>query len=88
MGLKTIQAALGVQGENEGLFSLKNRRFGQPEYANRIAGIIQNIEGVLWVEVTGFMSLGEVDNPAELSLPDALTFKRKITCDSQQILSL
>ena len=85
---KVIQAALGVTGEDKGLFSLKNRRFGQPEYATRIAGTIQNVEGVLWVEVTGLMSLGEVDDPVEISLPDAMTFNPTISCSIEQILSL
>jgi len=83
-----IQAALGVTGEDQGLFALKNRRFGQSEYATRIAGTIQNVEGVLWVEVKGFMPLDEVDNPAELSLGDALTFNSTIACKTEQILSL
>ncbi len=79
---KAIQAALGVTGEDKGLFSLKNRRFGQPEYATRIMGTIQNVEGVLWVEVTGFMTLGEADDPAELSLPNAIAFNPKISAVS------
>ena len=75
-----IQAALGVTGEEQGLFALKNRRFRQPEYATRIAGTIQNVEGVLWVEVKGFMSLGEADDFIELNT--------KISCKTEQILSL
>ena len=79
---KAIQAALGVTGEVQGLFSVKNRRFGQPEYATRIAGRIQNVPGVLWVEVTGFMSLGEADDPAELDLPDVIAFNSTISAVS------
>jgi hypothetical protein len=87
---QAIRAALGVTGKDQGLFSLPNRRFGQPEYATRIAGMIQNIEGVLWVEVTGFISLNEnkVDDPAELDLPEAIAFNPKISCTIEQILSL
>ncbi len=85
---KAIRDSLGVTEEVQGLFSVKNRRFGQPEYATCIAGTIQNVAGVLWVEVTGFMSLGEADNPAELSLPDAFPFNSTIACSTEQILSL
>ncbi len=85
---KAIRDSLGVTEAVEGLFSVKNRRFGQPEYATRIAGTIQNVPGVLWVEVTGFMSLGEADDPAELNLPDVIAFNSTITCSTEQILSL
>ncbi len=85
---KSIQSALGVTGENNGLFSLKNRRFGQKEYATRIAGTIQNVEGVLWVEVTGFISLGEANDPAQLNPPELIQSNSNIACTTQQILSL
>ena len=93
---KAIQGALGVTGEDQGLFSFENRRFGQPEYATRIAGTIQNVAGVLWVEVTGFMSLGKADDLAELSLPNAIAqrsgteivFNSTVTSSTEQILSL
>lgn len=85
---KAIHSALGITGEKDGLFSLKNRRFGQKEYANRIAGTIQNVEGVLWVEVTGFISLGTPDEPAKTNLPKPIKPKSYIPCTAQQILSL
>ena len=85
---KAIRDSLGVTGAVQGLFSVKNLRFGQPEYATRIAGTIQNVAGVLWVEVTGFMSLGEAEVPAELDLPDAIAFNSTIACSTEQILSL
>ncbi|MGL5058427.1 MAG: hypothetical protein ACRC62_00495 [Microcoleus sp.] len=85
---KAIQTALGVTGENNGLFALKNRRFGQKEYATRIAGAIQNVAGVLWVEVTGFISLGEAEDPATIDLPEPIEPKPNISCTNQQILSL
>jgi hypothetical protein len=79
---------LGITGENDGLFSLKNRRFGQKEYANSIAGTIQNVEGVLWVEVTGFISLGPADEPDEINLSKPIKPNPNIPCTTQQILSL
>lgn len=58
-----IKEALGVTGEegdgvdgSEGLFALRKRSFGQNEYASRVTGIIQNVEGVTWVETTEFFS--------------------------------
>ena len=85
---KAIHSALGITGENDGLFSLKNRRFGQKEYANSIAGTIQNVEGVLWVEVTGFISLGTADEPAKINFPGQMKLDSNISCTTQQILSL
>ena len=85
---KAIHSALGITGENDGLFSLKNRRFGQKEYANSIAGTIQNVEGVLWVEVTGFISLGPADEPDEINLSKPIKPNPNIPCTTQQILSL
>jgi hypothetical protein len=85
---KAIHSALGITGENDGLFSLKNRRFGQKEYANRIAGTIQNVEGVLWVEVTDFISLGPADEPAKINVQKLIKSNPKISWTTQQILSL
>ncbi len=85
---KAIHSALGITGENDGLFSLKNRRFGQKEYANRIAGTIQNVEGVLWVEVTGFISLGPADEPAKINVEKLIKSNPNIPFTTQQILSL
>lgn len=85
---KAIHSALGITGENDGLFSLKNRRFGQKEYANRIAGTIQNVEGVLWVEVTNFISLGPADEPAKINVEKLIKSNPNISWTTQQILSL
>jgi len=85
---KAIHSALGITGEEDGLFSLKNRRFGQKEYANRIAGTIQNVEGVLWVEVTNFISLGPADEPAKINVEKLIKSNPNISCTAQQILSL
>lgn len=40
-----------------GLFNEKLRIFGQPEYATRVAGIIQNVDGVVWSEVKAMGTL-------------------------------
>ncbi|HKC65922.1 MAG TPA: hypothetical protein VKB86_19920, partial [Pyrinomonadaceae bacterium] len=56
---KGIQKALGVStgkpgDDQSGLFSLRRRNFGQKEYATTVAGVIQQVEGVMWVTVDGF----------------------------------
>jgi hypothetical protein len=55
---ESIEEALGVIGDegngidgSKGLFSVQKRQFGQPEYATRIEGTAQNIEGVVWARV-------------------------------------
>ncbi len=53
-----IQSALGTNSGTTknaadnlyGLFGLRKRSFEQPEYANTIVGIVQNVEGVKWAE--------------------------------------
>lgn len=90
-----IKEALGVSGEkvngvdgSQGLFSLGQRSFGQNEYAKRIEGIIQNVEGVLWTRVTGLVSLGESENPSELNPPEVKPLDSVIPCDNQHVLRL
>jgi hypothetical protein len=80
---KAIKEALGVAGEesngidgSQGLFGLHQRQFGQREYATRIAGTIQNVDGVVWAEVRAFSLLGESDMPSDFE------------CENNQILSL
>ncbi len=45
------------------------RGFGAREYRSRIEGVVQNIEGVLWNNVTALGSLGQSDDPSKLVLP-------------------
>ena len=69
--IEEIQTALGMplddadETESEGsdstkvtgLFTETIRQFGKPEYATRIAGIIQNVDGVIWAEVKAMGTL-------------------------------
>lgn len=78
-----------------GLFSLRQRRFGEREYATRVAGSVQNVAGVLWAKVEACMSLGEaVDgsgqpiDPAEIPAPLTKTLNEKVLCDGLHILAL
>jgi hypothetical protein len=72
-----IKRALGVTGEegnsldgSKGLLGLHQRQFGQKEYASRIEGTVQTVDGVSWCRVTalGFV-LGSGDDPSQLTLP-------------------
>jgi hypothetical protein len=84
-----IRTALGEEGfGEEGLFSFRQRDFGQPEYATRVSGVVQNVPGVLWNQVTGLHLLGETDDPVELAgRPNGLN-RRRLPCDSLHLLSL
>lgn len=91
---KAIEEALGVTGEegsgidgSNGLFGLRQRKFGQGEYATRIEGIVQNVNGIVWAKVNALDSLG-TGNPSALNLPLKPVFKQSISCEKQNILCL
>lgn len=94
---KAIKEALGASGEegngidgSRGLFGLHQRMFGQNEYATRIAGTIQNVEGVMWAEIKalGFLP-GSSDKPSELDLPpEPKPLNPVVSCGNLHILSL
>jgi hypothetical protein len=89
-----IRAALGLAGvlddERIGVFGLRARRLGDPEYASRIEGRLQNVAGVLWCRVTalGLFAAGVTD-PDTLVLPAA---PRSVTavlpCRPHELLQL
>jgi hypothetical protein len=56
--------------ERSGVFGLRARRLGEPEYASRIEGRVQNVAGVLWCKIVGLglFAAGAID-PAALALP-------------------
>lgn len=91
-----IQKVLGVNSgvpnakdDQTGLFSLRQRRFGQREYATSIAGRIQQVEGVTWAEVTRFSSLGSLPDPTTFVPPATPVFvQKKVSCSPQRVLSL
>lgn len=93
--IKAVKVALGIAGDegngidgSRGLFGIRQRQFGHPEYATRIAGTIQNIEGVMWVKVNNFGDLGFAENPANLSVPNPKQWQPTVYCNSDEILSL
>lgn len=73
-----LRAALGLAGAGTdadpagGLFGLHARSLGEPEYASRIEGRLQNVPGVLWCKVSalGLFASG-VSDPAAVPLPAA-----------------
>jgi predicted phage baseplate assembly protein len=90
-----IRRALGVNfaratrdERDDGLFSLRQRRFGEREYASRIAGRVQNVEGVRWARTTAFASLTDGDDAAAIVLPPFSALDPIVACDSRHILSL
>lgn len=90
-----IRRALGVnyaratrEEHGEGLFSLRQRRLGEREYASRIAGRVQNVEGVRWARTIAFASLSDDDDPAAIALPASSALDPLVACDSRHILSL
>ena len=104
LGATNLASAIGAGNEvatvnRRGLFSLRRRRFGEVEYAKRIAASVQNVAGVVWAKVNSFESLGEAFqpqfepvgepiDPASIALPVTLTFHDKVACDSLHILAL
>ncbi|HEX5706110.1 MAG TPA: hypothetical protein VFX96_02360 [Pyrinomonadaceae bacterium] len=98
-----IRAALGVEGAGgdyrRGLFGTLRRRFGEREYATRIEGTVQNVEGVVWAKVKNFAALGEAFDPpfvasgkpidpATIPLPPKLKLKPIVGCDHLHMLAL
>jgi hypothetical protein len=71
-----IEAALGLAGDDAssraGLFGLRRHSLGAQEYATRVEGVVQRVDGVSWCRVTalGMFASGATD-PGALSLPTA-----------------
>jgi hypothetical protein len=91
-----VAAALGAAGlttgaekEATGLFALAARRFGGPEYASRIEGVVQNVDGVVWARVNGLGSLAVTDDPLVL-VPPATPWPRSavVGCAAAELLAL
>ena len=72
-----------------GLFTLAARGFGEPEYATRIEGVIQQVGGVVWTAVTGFGKLATGDDPTLLTAP-AVPWTRTeiVSASAEEVLAL
>jgi hypothetical protein len=85
---KAIKEALGLSGaegdgidSSKGLFSAARRVFGQPEYANRIEGVVQNVKGVVWARVHAFVALAcDSEDPLELTVPELSERNASVLC--------
>ncbi len=89
LGIMKVESSSDDAGDTGGLFSLKNREFGQRAYASQIEGTIQEVEGVVWAKVTALYPLGEADDPFTLdTTPPAQRLNKTAACDSQHILCL
>jgi hypothetical protein len=89
-----VRSALGLAGvvhsEHAGVFGLRARHLGDPEYASRIEGRLQNVAGVLWCKVTalGLFAAGVID-PDALVLPAApRSFTAVLPCSPHELLQL
>ena len=89
-----MRAALGLAGEEDtertGLFGVHARRLGEPEYATRIEGRLQNVAGVVWCRVTalGRFAAGVTDVET-LVLPAApRTLASILPCSPHELLQL
>ena len=90
-----IRRALGAssglpagQEDQTGLFSLRQRRFGGPEYSSSIEGVAQNVDGVLWARTISFMRLADADRPESIPLPSVGPLDTIVSCDAGHILCL
>ena len=94
--MKAIRAALGIADEasfsfesvQKGIFHLSQRQFGQREYATRIEASIQNVEGILWVQVEALGRFQRNLDPAEQSFPAIARFQSVLPCGPPEVLAL
>jgi hypothetical protein len=61
---------------------------GEAEYASRIEGAVQNVEGVAWVETTALGSLGTAKDPSTLAVPSPPLFAPTVSCANNRVLAL
>jgi hypothetical protein len=94
-----IKLALGLTGEEgngidnkDGLFGLNHRQFGQGVHSSQIIGVVQQIPGIVWVDLNKdqLIPLGsppETD-PTALAMPASPTYSDVLGCDEDKILVL
>ncbi len=87
--LGTNSGKPNAKDDQTGLFSLRQRRFGQREYATSVMGRIQEVEGVQWVQLTRFGSMGVLSDPAKYKpKPSWIPVRQIVPCSSGRVLSL
>ncbi len=89
-----LRTALGLAGdtasERSGVFGLHARRLGEPEYASRIEGRAQNVDGVLWCQVAamGLFAPGAVDPATSMLPPPPRPAAARLHCSPLELLQL
>jgi len=94
-----IKEALGLGGEEgngvdgeHGLFSLQNRSFGQGAHRSRIEAAMQQVEGVIWVEIGDAQPLDAgsppESDPAKIAKPFAPSTGKVVLCPPASVLAL
>lgn len=94
-----VKLALGLSGEEDdgiesetGLFSLKQRYFGQDVHRSQILAAAQQTEGVTWVEINDAQAL-DLGSPVEtdplaLATPAIASTSHTIACMLTRVLAL
>ncbi|MGF1625582.1 MAG: hypothetical protein ACFCVH_11925 [Alphaproteobacteria bacterium] len=91
-----IRLVLGVEaGQDEpedGLFGFGGRQFGQGAHVSQVIGIVQQVEGVVWVRVDAFQAIDlgvppETD-PTRLAVPAVALRQTAIGCPVTSLLAL
>ena len=91
-----IRSALGIavgsKEPQDGLFGFKERQFGQDAHVSQVIGIVQQVDGVIWVRVDAFQPLPlgsppEID-PLALALPAVNVRNDAIACAAESMLAL
>lgn len=89
-----LREALGLAGvesdRTNGLFGLRARNLGEPEYASRIEGRLQNVPGILWCRVSalGLLAAGVNDPAAEPLPPAPRPWAAILPCAPDELLQL
>lgn len=86
--LTGVRNALQVAGSDDDAPGTGDRCFGEREYATRIEGVIQGVEGIRWVRVRALMSLGPSDEPTTLSVPASAVRNASIVPGPEEVLAL
>ncbi len=89
-----LRAALGLAGDEDnarsGVFGLYRRRLGEKEYASRIEGRLQQVEGVSWCKLTALgLFTASVTDPVTTPLPVApRALSQQLACAETELLQL
>lgn len=87
-----IRAVLGLADDEpnarSGVFGLRARQLGEMEYASRIEGRVQNVDGVLWCKVTGLGRFAAGTGAALVLPPSPRAVAAVVACNAHELLQL